>query len=84
MNVALAEDKMMVKEDSFTTHLIPSLKTTLFTHLEAGRRVPNTLFGLIPFEVTYALKNVARVASSTRFHFLRFILGILLMRSQGA
>lgn len=83
MNVALAKDEVIVKEDSFTTNLIFFwLKTNfILTSKRVVGRFPNTLFGLIPLgriEVTYALKNVAGVASSTRFHLLRFILGIFM------
>jgi uncharacterized membrane protein len=39
----------------------------------------NTFLGLIPFgknEITFPLKNIASVSTSTKFHLKRFIIGL--------
>ena len=84
MSKTFTADEQLVKEAAFTTNLVLFWLKTDFS-LTSKRilgSVPNTLMGIIPLgkrEFTYPLKNIAGVAISSKFHFLRFIIGLFLV-----
>lgn len=83
MSFVLGKDEETIETKEFTTNLVLAWLKTNFT-ITSKRLVgynPNTLFGLIPLgkvEITYPLKNIASVGVSTKFHFKRFFIGLLL------
>ncbi|WP_156290979.1 hypothetical protein [Oceanobacillus salinisoli] len=83
MGIVLGNDESVVKEDNFTTNLVLSWLKTNFS-LTSKRVIgyqPNTLLGVFPLgkkEITYPLKNLASVSVSTKFHFKRLIIGLIL------
>ncbi len=84
MSLPLSKDEQLVNEETFTTNLLLFWLKTNFalTTKRVMGNAPNTLMGIIPLgknEITYPLKNIAGVASSTKFHFLRLIIGIFLV-----
>ncbi|MBP3041701.1 hypothetical protein J9303_19865, partial [Bacillaceae bacterium Marseille-Q3522] len=84
MSIALGKDEVVKKSEHFTSNLVLAWLKTSFslTNKRIIGNEPNTVFGLIPLgvkEVTYPLKNVASVSVSTKFHFKRFVLGIILI-----
>lgn len=84
LNVVLGKDEEIKKTENFTTNLVLNwLKTdfSLTTKRIIGYQ-PNTLLGVFPLgkkEITYPLKNIAGVGVSTKFHFKRFIIGLILV-----
>lgn len=81
MKPVLSQEEGLVREDIFTSNLLLAWLKTDFTL--TNKRVvgsyPNTLMGLIPLgqnQLTYPLKNIAGVASSTKFHFWRLVIGL--------
>lgn len=84
MNIAMGKEERLTTKQEFTTNLVLSWLKTEFA-LTTKRIIgyqPNTVVGLIPFgkkEVTYPLKSVSAVGVSTKFHFKRFIVGLILV-----
>ncbi|WP_214483762.1 hypothetical protein [Bacillus sp. SM2101] len=84
MSIVLGNDETVTSKENFTTNLVLSWLKTDFS-LTNKRLVgfsPNTLFGVFPLgknEFSYPLKNVASVGVSTKFHFKRFIIGLILV-----
>jgi len=84
MNITLSKDEKLIREDLFTTNLVLFWLKTNFslTTKRIMGYAPNTILGIIPLgkaEITYPLKNIAGVSSSTKFHFKRFIFGVILI-----
>jgi hypothetical protein len=83
MNIAMGKDEEIKKSVQFTTNLVLAWLKTDFS-LTNKRFIgfqSNTLFGVFPLgkkEITYPLKNIAGVGVSTKFHFKRFIIGLIL------
>lgn len=84
MEIVLSQEETITGKQSFTTSLILFWLKANFT-LTNKRLVgenPNTLIGLIPLgknQITFPLKNIAQVSSSTKFYLFRFLLGIIVV-----
>lgn len=84
MSTILGKDEQKIKEATFTANLILFwLKANYtLTNKRVTGHTPNTLFGLIPLgkaQIAQPLKTIASVASSTKFSFLRLIIGIVFL-----
>lgn len=82
MSTVLGKDEQMVREDVFTANLIMFwLKANYaLTNKRITGHTPNTLMGLIPLgkaQIAFPLKNIASVISSTKFHFMRLLIGLI-------
>ena len=84
MSTILGKDEKQIKEATFTANLILFwLKANyVLTNKRVTGDTPNTLFGLIPLgtaQIAQPLKTIASVASSTKFSFMRLIVGAALL-----
>ena len=84
MSTILGKDEQKIKEATFTANLILFwLKANyVLTNKRVTGHTPNTLFGLIPLgkaQIAQPLKTIASVASSTKFSFLRLIIGVVFL-----
>ncbi|MFK5879463.1 MAG: hypothetical protein QM478_08195 [Flavobacteriaceae bacterium] len=84
MSTILGKDEQKIKEATFTANLILFwLKANYtLTNKRVTGHTPNTLFGLIPLgkaQIAQPLKTIASVASSTKFSFLRLIIGVVFL-----
>ncbi len=84
MTTILGKDEQKIKEATFTANLILFwLKANYtLTNKRVTGHTPNTLFGLIPLgkaQISQPLKTIASVASSTKFSFLRLIIGVVFL-----
>lgn len=82
MSTTLGKDEQIVSEKTFTANLILFwLKATYcLTNKRVTGTAPNTLLGLIPLgsaQVAQPLKTIASVNSSTKFHFIRLLFGLI-------
>lgn len=83
-NIIFAPGEQSAAEVSVHPSLIAFwLKTTLsVTNRRVVGNVPNTLMGVIPVgnqNISYPLSGVAGVTVNTKFHFGRFLIGVLLV-----
>ena len=84
MSLILGKDEKKIKEASFTANLILFwLKANyVLTNKRVTGHTPNTLFGLIPLgkaQIAQPLKTIASVTSSTKFSFMRLIIGVVFL-----
>lgn len=84
MSTTLSSNEHLVQKEKFTPRLLVFwLKVDLsLTNKRIIGSTPNIVLNLIPFgrrDVTFPLKNIAGVLSSTKFFFKRFLLGIILI-----
>lgn len=84
MGLVLSKDEVLQREDTFTTNLVLFWLKTDFslTSKRVMGHAPNTFLGMIPLgksEFTYPLKNIAGIAASTKFHFVRLLVGLILV-----
>jgi len=84
MSTVLGKDEKIVREDIFTANLILFwLKANYtLTDKRITGHTPNTLLGLIPLgkaQIAIPLKSIASVISSTKFHFVRLLIGVVLL-----
>lgn len=84
MSTILGKDEQKIKEATFTANLILFwLKANyVLTSKRITGHTPNTLFGLIPLgkaQVAQPLKTIASVTSSTKFSFMRLLIGLILV-----
>lgn len=84
MNDILGVDEKKIKEATFTANIVLFwLKADyLLTNKRVTGRTPNTFFGIVPFgerKFAQPLPAIASVASSTRFFFMRLIVGLALV-----
>lgn len=84
MSTILGKDEQKIKEATFTANLILFwLKANyVLTNKRITGHAPNTLLGLIPLgqaQVAQPLKTVASVTSSTKFSFIRLLIGLILV-----
>ncbi|MDD3636470.1 MAG: hypothetical protein RBR84_06700 [Bacteroidales bacterium] len=84
MSTILGKDEQKIKEATFTANLILFwLKANyVLTNKRITGHTPNTLLGLIPLgqaQVAQPLKTVASVTSSTKFSFIRLLIGLILV-----
>jgi hypothetical protein len=84
MSTILGKNEQKIKEATFTANLILFwLKANyVLTNKRVTGHTPNTLFGLIPLgkaQIAQPLKTIASVTSSTKFSFLRLIIGIVFL-----
>ncbi|PKO99819.1 MAG: hypothetical protein CVU13_04650 [Bacteroidetes bacterium HGW-Bacteroidetes-8] len=84
MSTILGKDEQIIKEATFTANLILFwLKANyVLTNKRVTGHTPNTLFGLIPLgnaEIAQPIKTIASVISSTKFSFLRLLVGLILV-----
>ena len=82
MTTVLGKDEQKIKQAMFTANLILFwLKANyVLTNKRVTGHTPNTLMGLIPLgkvQIAHPLKNIASVASSTKFTLLRLIIGVV-------
>lgn len=84
MEYVLGKDESVVKEASFRPNLVLAWLRSEMTVTD--KRIlgfsRNTLFGLIPLgknEISYPIKNISSVGTSTKFYFGRFVLGLILV-----
>jgi len=83
MNTILGKDENKIREDVFTANLILFwLKANYtLTDKRVTGHTPNTFLGLIPIgqaQVAQPLKTISSVISSTKFHFIRLLFGLIL------
>lgn len=83
MSTVLGKDEKIASESVFTANLILFwLKANyVLTNKRITGNTPNTLFGLIPIgkaQISQPLKSIASVSSSTKFSFVRLLLGVVL------
>ncbi|NQV18897.1 MAG: hypothetical protein HQ534_10175 [Armatimonadetes bacterium] len=82
--MVLGKDERIISENKFTSNLILfwlKARYTL-TNKRVTGHTPNTLLGIIPLgksQVAQPLKTIASVASSTKFRFLTFLFGLILI-----
>ncbi len=84
MSTILGKDEQKIKEATFTANLILFwLKANyVLTNKRITGHTPNTLLGLIPLgqaQVSQPLNTVASVTSSTKFSFIRLLIGLILV-----
>ncbi|RLD36997.1 MAG: hypothetical protein DRI74_07870 [Bacteroidetes bacterium] len=84
MSTVLGKDEKIIREDIFTANLILFwLKANYtLTDKRITGHTPNTLLGLIPLgkaQIAIPLKSIASVISSTKFHFVRLLIGVVLL-----
>lgn len=84
MSTILGKDEQKIKEATFTANLILFwLKANyVLTNKRVTGQSPNTLFGLIPLgkgQIAQPLKTIASVTSSTKFSFMRLLIGLILV-----
>lgn len=84
MSTILGKDEQKIKKATFTANLILFwLKANyVLTNKRITGHTPNTLLGLIPLgqaQVAQPLKTVASVTSSTKFSFIRLLIGLILV-----
>lgn len=84
MSTILGKDEQKIVEATFTANLILFwLKANyVLTNKRITGHTPNTLLGVIPLgkaQIAQPLKTVASVASSTKFSFMRLLLGLILV-----
>lgn len=84
MSTILGKDEQKIEEATFTANLILFwLKANyVLTNKRITGHTPNTLLGVIPLgkaQIAQPLKTVASVASSTKFSFMRLLLGLILV-----
>jgi len=84
MSTVLGKDEEKIREDVFTANLILFwLKANYtLTNKRVTGHTPNTFLGLIPLgnaQVAQPLKTIASVISSTKFHFGRLLIGLILL-----
>lgn len=84
MSTILSKDEQKIYEATFTANLILFwLKANyVLTNKRITGHAPNTLLGIIPLgkaQVAQPLKTIASVISSTKFSFIRLILGLVLV-----
>ncbi len=84
MSTILGKDEQKIKEATFTANLILFwLKANyVLTNKRITGHTPNTLFGLIPVgeaQIAQPLKTIASVTSSTKFSFMRLLIGFILV-----
>ncbi|MDX1829116.1 MAG: hypothetical protein R3342_06165 [Lutibacter sp.] len=84
MSTILGKDEQKINEATFTANL--SLFWLKVNFVLTNKRVtgdtPNTILGLIPLgkaQIAQPLKTIASVASSTKFHIIRLLVGIILI-----
>ncbi len=84
MSTILGKNEQIIKKATFTANLILFwLKANyVLTNKRVTGDTPNTLFGLIPLgkaQIAQPLKTIASVTSSTKFSFLRLIVGVVFL-----
>ncbi len=84
MSTILGKDEQKIKEATFTANLILFwLKANyVLTNKRVTGHTPNTLFRIIPLgkaQIAQPLKTISSVTSSTKFSFLRLIIGVFLV-----
>jgi hypothetical protein len=84
MSTILGKDEQKIKEATFTANLILFwLKANyVLTNKRVTGHTPNTLLGLIPLgkaQIAQPLKTIASVTSSTKFSFMRLLIGFILV-----
>ncbi|KAF5067043.1 hypothetical protein DSECCO2_257670 [anaerobic digester metagenome] len=84
MSTILGKDEQKIKEATFTANLILFwLKANyVLTNKRVTGHTPNTLLGLIPLgkaQIAQPLKTIASVTSSTKFSFMRLLIGLILV-----
>ena len=84
MDTVLGKDEQIIREDIFTANLILFwLKANYtLTNKRISGHEPNTFLGLIPIgkaQVAQPLKTIASVLSTTKFHFLRLLVGLIFL-----
>lgn len=84
MSTTLGKDEHIIREDLFTANLILFwLKANYtLTNKRVTGHTPNTFLGLIPLgiaQVAQPLKTIASIISSTQFHFVRLLVGLILL-----
>ena len=84
MSTILGKDEQIIREDVFTANLILFWLKAKYclTNKRVTGHTPNTFLAVIPLgkaQVAQPLKTIASVTSSTKFHFLRLLLGLILV-----
>lgn len=84
MSTVLGKDEQIIREEVFTANLILFwLKANYnLTNKRITGHTPNTFLGIIPLgksQVSQPLKTVASISSSTQFHFMRLLIGAILL-----
>ncbi|MCK4678269.1 MAG: hypothetical protein KAT48_09070 [Bacteroidales bacterium] len=84
MSTILGKDEKIIREDVFTANLILFWLKAKYclTNKRVTGHTPNTFLAVIPLgkaQVAQPLKTIASVTSSTKFHFLRLLLGLILV-----
>ncbi len=84
MSTILGKDEQKIKDATFTANLILFwLKADyVLTNKRVTGHTPNTLMGIIPLgkaQIAQPLKTIASVSSSTKFSFLRLLIGLILV-----
>ncbi|WP_346859766.1 hypothetical protein [uncultured Draconibacterium sp.] len=84
MSTILGKDEQKIKEATFTANLILFwLKADyMLTNKRVTGHTPNTLLGIIPLgkaQIAQPLKTIASVSSSTKFSFMRLLIGLVLV-----
>lgn len=79
-----ASQEQVLESREFTTNLALFWLKTHFelTTKRVRGNAPNTFLGIVPlgkYEITFPLRNVAGVSSSTKFYFKRFVVGVVLI-----
>lgn len=82
MSTILGKDEQIIREDVFTANLILFWLKAKYclTNKRVTGHTPNTFLAVIPLgnaQVAQPLKTIASVISSTKFHFLRLLLGLI-------
>lgn len=82
MSTILGKDEQIIREDVFTANLILFWLKAKYclTNKRVTGHTPNTFLAVIPLgtaQVAQPLKTIASVISSTKFHFLRLLLGFI-------
>lgn len=89
MSTILGKDEQIIREDVFTANLILFWLKAKYclTNKRVTGHTPNTFLAVIPLgnaQVAQPLKTIASVISSTKFHFLRLLLGFIFVIGGGA